>query len=552
MGRVYAATDLETNQPVAVKLLTLPNGDELTRARAFFTRELKAMMSLQHPSLLKHVAHGEVDQQPYIVTELLDGEDLERIVMARGSLPDWVVIAVMEQALEALSSAHGLDIVHRDIKPSNVFLCRDGRVVLLDFGLARATSEAAGETLARGLDTNVMGTPHFLAPESIQGVGLSKRADLYALGATAFFLCTAKTPIDGKVLLEVLRALKEGRTRKLRQERPDVDPRLEAIIQKLMAFEPADRPSEAQEAQRALAPLLVMALASGEAADEATRISARHATLAGFADSAIAATRAHRASQKEKPFTPIRREEVTSTAPSSAASSKGKPRRFTATVRRQSEVVGRSRLHRGLVTIVGFTVAAILGLIVYSLPRGSSSTVAIQPGSGTTVSSGLPSGPIGDPQNPANLALPPPSDAPTVAFPTEASPTVSSPTVAQPANPAPAVAPAATPLSGAGPSAPATSAAAPAAPTTSSNSVANQAVVGATPKRKGALQITLAQWAEIELDGTPLGRKQFAVTLDVDEGSHELVFKNGKYGERRQQISIKRGQNLKLEIDFTK
>lgn len=528
MGRVFSAEDLITHQLVAVKMLEVGDSEEETRFRAFFTRERKAMVALRHRSLLQHIDHGEVDGQPYVVTELLDGEDLERVVFARGGLPDWVVSAVLDQALSALAAAHEQDIVHRDIKPSNIFLCRNGRVVLLDFGLARATSEASGETLARGLGTNVMGTPHYMAPEMLSGVGLSKRSDLYSLGATAFFLCSGKTPLEEAKILDLLRALRDGKTRQLRSLRPDVDPRLDSVISRLMAFAPNERPAEASQARRDVAAMLQL----GEAGEVA---------LAQFAEAAVAATRAALpAKGRARAKTPAVNDHATtrpkvlplseiSVGPGTITQSPpiggnhdaetfagqarlgGSRERALReqTVRRQADLPGR-KLGIAVVVLIASSAAGLLGTLVFSSlgpeASGPSQAAPLAPPGEVVVAEVL---------EDKGTALPPPAEVTAVDVPPEA--------------PAMKALPAAETL-----------------PPVAKKPVAQR------PLGKGTLSLGLAQWAEVQIDGVGFGRKQFATNLELDEGVHEVVLRHSKYGERKHKVVIKRDGTTRLDNDFTK
>lgn len=527
MGRVFAAEDLTTHQLVAVKMLEIGDSEEETRFRAFFTRERKAMVALQHRSLLQHIDHGEVDGRPYVVTELLDGEDLERVVFARGGLPDWVVSAVLDQALSALAAAHEQDIVHRDIKPSNVFLCRSGRVVLLDFGLARATSDASGETLARGLGTNVMGTPHYMAPEMLSGVGLSKRSDLYSLGATAFFLCSGKTPLEEANILDLLRALRDGKTRQLRSLRPDVDPRLDSVISRLMAFAPKERPAEAAQARRDVAAMLQL----GEAGEVA---------LAQFAEAAVAATRAALpAKGRARAKTPVVNDHATTrpkvlpvsensgglgTITQSPPMSGGRDAETFAgqtphgaarertlreqTVRRQADLP-RKKLGVTVAALIASAAAVLGGVLVYSSfgprPSGLNGTPPAPPKEVV----------VAEVPEPNGTALPPPAEVTAVDVPPE--------------DPAMKALP----------------------PVEASSPVAKKQVA-LRPPGKGTLSLGLAQWAEVQIDGVGFGRKQFATNLELDEGTHEVVLRHSKYGERKHKVVIKRDGTTRLDNDFTK
>ena len=265
MGSVYRAQDERSGKAVAVKQLTLTGqAEDDARFRGWFQRELKALTLLDHEGVLRLIDHGEDNGTPFVVTELLDGADLGAIVEQGGPLPEAVGLRIAERALAAVAAAHALEIAHRDLKPSNIFLCRNGRVVVLDFGLARGLSSEQSKTMAQGFGTNVMGTPHYLAPEQLAGVKLSLSADLFSFASTFFYLFSGQQAFVGETVLEVVRAIAHNERQPLRAVMPTLSGATCAFIEKLMMPDPADRPADAGAARK----LLALAVAKSGASDD--------------------------------------------------------------------------------------------------------------------------------------------------------------------------------------------------------------------------------------------------------------------------------------------
>lgn len=207
MGDVYRAHDARLTRDVAVKVLRRLLLDE--RARSRFQQEARAVAALSHPNVVAVFDVGEDAGQPYLVTELLEGEPLGRR-LSRGRLPAGQALSLAALIADGLAAAHRLGLVHRDVKPANVFLLADGRLKILDFGLARSPPADGGRSdpglTAPGL---IVGTPAYLAPEVARGGAATPASDLFALGAILFELLTGQRAFDGPGALEVLRAVVE-------------------------------------------------------------------------------------------------------------------------------------------------------------------------------------------------------------------------------------------------------------------------------------------------------------------------------------------------------
>jgi len=212
MGDVYRARDARLQRDVAIKVLPeafAADPDRLAR----FEREALAVASLSHPGILSIHDFGRADAVTYAVMELLEGETLRQRLDA-SPLPARRAIDVAAQIARALAAAHGKGIVHRDIKPENVFLTGDGRVKVLDFGLARLEARAAagqttGSTATR-LDTAagvVLGTAGYMSPEQVRGGTLDHRSDIFSLGVVIYEMLAGARPFRGDSAVETMNAI---------------------------------------------------------------------------------------------------------------------------------------------------------------------------------------------------------------------------------------------------------------------------------------------------------------------------------------------------------
>ncbi len=190
MGQVFRARDTRLERHVAIKVLPQHLASEETLVQRF-VRESRALATLSHPNILAVFDVGNVDGCGFIVTELLEGETLRELLM-RGPLPLAEVLDLAQQLLLGLQAAHEKGIIHRDLKPENLFVTPDRRLKLLDFGLARSTSEAPITQPG-----SFMGTPGYMAPEQARGVVVDERADLFSFGAVLYELLTGRRAFEG-------------------------------------------------------------------------------------------------------------------------------------------------------------------------------------------------------------------------------------------------------------------------------------------------------------------------------------------------------------------
>ncbi len=256
MGRVYRARHARLGRDVALKVIRqekLGKPSAVTR----FRREIRAAAQLSHPNVVLAFDADEADGTHYYAMELVDGTDLARLVKDSGPVPVPLACDYARQAALGLQHAHERGLIHRDIKPANLLLTPRGQVKLTDLGLAMlhdpADADGDGRVSQPGL---VLGTPDFLAPEQAQDpLNVDGRADIYALGATLYFLVTGKVPYDGPSATDKLIAHINDPPPSVLAALPDAPPGLDAVVKWLMAKNPADRPQTPAQAAYALAAL---------------------------------------------------------------------------------------------------------------------------------------------------------------------------------------------------------------------------------------------------------------------------------------------------------
>lgn len=253
MGRVYEARHIRLfSKRFAIKVL---HGD-LTRQPEVvgrFLREAGATSALHHPNIAGVLDVNQVpDGRPYIVAELLEGDQLGDYLERKGKLSVDEAVAICRPICQALVAAHDKDIVHRDIKPENLFLVGQGATrtaKVLDFGISRV-GDAAGSLTKTGM---VMGTPAYMPPEQARGARVDHRADIYAVGAILYEALTGKPPFEGTDPISTLAAVLTQDPARPRSIVTTVPPGLELVIQKAMAKSPKDRYSSMRELDDALA-----------------------------------------------------------------------------------------------------------------------------------------------------------------------------------------------------------------------------------------------------------------------------------------------------------
>ena len=197
MGAVYRARDTVLDREVAVKIMA---GGLLSDPgfRARFEREARIVARINHPNVVAAYDLGyHTDGSPFIAMELLSGQDLATILRIRRLDADDCA-AVAMQVLAGLARAHQKEIVHRDVKPANIFLTNEGKVKVMDFGVARVTASAVTATGA------VLGTAHYMSPEQLGGGRVDGRSDLFSVGCVLFEMLAARRPFQGEDMLGIL------------------------------------------------------------------------------------------------------------------------------------------------------------------------------------------------------------------------------------------------------------------------------------------------------------------------------------------------------------
>ena len=205
MGEVFRARDPRLHRDVAIKVLSKA-GPEAARR---FTSEAQAASALNHPNIVTVYNVGVHDDVPYIVSELVDGTSLRSLV-ARAPLPIREVLDLAVQMADGLAAAHAAGIVHRDFKPENVMVTREGRIKILDFGLALVGTR---DSLAAPLDVTqtltgvIVGTVPYMSPEQARGANVDYRTDQFSLGLTLFELVTGRRAFEKETAAQTLTAI---------------------------------------------------------------------------------------------------------------------------------------------------------------------------------------------------------------------------------------------------------------------------------------------------------------------------------------------------------
>ncbi|MDP2339801.1 MAG: protein kinase [Deltaproteobacteria bacterium] len=249
MGTVYLGRDDVSGQRVAIKVLPGALAKERD-IRDRFIQEARALAALDHPGIVPLITFAQEGDDRFLVMKYVGGRTLDAQITEQRVLACDEARRVVRELVTALGYAHDHGVVHRDIKPANVVVGEDGRVVLVDFGIARKLEGAAFVGKGRLTQTGMlMGTPQYMSPEQIEGKPVDGRADLYACGLLLFEMLTGGPPFDGDKTFDVLKAHVEKPVpdvRDLRRCNADVDPMipddLVALVHALLQKDPKDRP----------------------------------------------------------------------------------------------------------------------------------------------------------------------------------------------------------------------------------------------------------------------------------------------------------------------
>ena len=247
MGAVYRASHALLRRPTAIKILPPQRAGQMDLAR--FEREVQMTSQLTSPHTVSVYDYGRTpDGLFYYAMEYLDGIDLEELVRRDGPMPPERVVHILRQVCEALGEAHRAGLIHRDVKPANILLCeRGGRfdvAKVVDFGLVKSV---AGTDPGVTQENTAPGTPHYMAPEALTSPDrVDARADVYSLGATAYFLLTGRTVFEGalaEVLAQLLKEAPQAPSARLGRSLPE---KLDALILAALAKSPDQRPESVE------------------------------------------------------------------------------------------------------------------------------------------------------------------------------------------------------------------------------------------------------------------------------------------------------------------
>jgi len=244
MGQVFEARDVGLNRIVAIKVAWGHIGADPLR------REAQVLAAFRHPGLPTVHALGSHDGHEFLVMERLNGQTLAELLGARrgAALPIAECLELLDGICEALAPLHQSGLAHADLKPANIMVVPGGRIVLLDFGIARIEQLRVG-------GKRISGSPHYMAPEAIRGVvrvGAAHLVDLYALGVIAFVLLTGAPPFDHASPVELMLLHLHEEPPRLAARRADVPATLDALVAQLLAKESDDRPADLEVARSEL------------------------------------------------------------------------------------------------------------------------------------------------------------------------------------------------------------------------------------------------------------------------------------------------------------
>jgi serine/threonine protein kinase len=240
MGTVYRATDVNSDEVVAVKALA-PNYSFDERFRLRFEAEIEALIQLDHPNIVRLISYGQEEGNLFYAMELIDGQSLFELQKSVGKLAWKKILNISIDVARGLRHAHDRGIIHRDLKPGNLMLNTDGVTKLGDFGIAKMFG---GSHMTA--DGNILGTMDFMAPEQAQGKPVTMRSDLYSLGVVLYALLTGKPPFSAESVEETVRKVVSAQILPIQKVVHDIPIPFATVINDLIRKDPDDRIQTAQ------------------------------------------------------------------------------------------------------------------------------------------------------------------------------------------------------------------------------------------------------------------------------------------------------------------
>ncbi|MBI3694642.1 MAG: serine/threonine-protein kinase [Acidobacteria bacterium] len=295
MGEVYRAKDTRLGRDVAIKIMPSIYSDDPSRLRRF-EQEARTAGMLNHPNILAIYDIGTHEGSPYVVSELLEGETLGSRVAA-GIVPWRKALAFGLQVAQGLVAAHSKGVVHRDLKPDNIFITKDGRAKILDFGLAKLIQRDAvepGKTLAALAETQagtVLGTPGYMSPEQARGMPTDHRSDLFSLGTILYEMLAGQRAFKGESAVESMNATLKDEPPPIPEGKTDLPAVAERVVRHCLEKDPEERFQSARDLVFALETLLGAPSTPAAAAPppEAERIAPQQASARRILSGAVVA-----------------------------------------------------------------------------------------------------------------------------------------------------------------------------------------------------------------------------------------------------------------------
>lgn len=243
MADVYRAKDQLLERTVAVKILHKQYEND-TEFITRFQREAKAAARITHPNIVNVYDVGVAEGRHYIVMEYVPGRTLKERIKEEGPVPVPQALQIARQIAGALAQAHANNLVHCDIKPHNILVMPDGNVKVADFGIARAVTEST-----MTYNDNIMGSVHYFSPEQARGTMITPKSDVYSLGVLLYEMLSGRIPFDGNTAVSIARKHLEEDPQPLHMIAPGIPPVVEALVTRMMAKDPAQRPDSSMLVQ---------------------------------------------------------------------------------------------------------------------------------------------------------------------------------------------------------------------------------------------------------------------------------------------------------------